>query len=728
MFKQTGRWLTVFMLMLMQAAAGKESVFAENGKTDFVIIVSGQIQKSMAEDVAEFIRCLKVATGADFVTADAAAGKKTVSLRIDPEREGDPEAFSFIFPDENTIIISGGSQHGLRFALTDFLERYVNCRWLFPGELGEVIPKVNKLVVPRKAVSEKPHFLSRHAGAGAFTPQSIPFYKWSRGKLKANNYRRMHGENMFQVVPVKIYGKSNPEFYPLFNGKRYIPGEKEHSFWQPCYSEPTLVPVAVERISQSLSKQNKSPENLRLFSYSVGINDSNGFCECARCLAMDKNSPKSPLGSVSRSPAYLNFINQVAAGVVREHPQAQLGFIAYAGVTAPPVDMKLHPALQPHICVELFQWADPQRRKVIQKLYSDWRKAGIEVMGSYDYSWGRGYMLPRVYNRTFADALKWLYENGVRHYRSEFKPFPDWYEGPKAYIMLKLLWNPYCDVEALENEWYELAAGQKAAPYLKEYFKNLEVFWTTRAVKSSWFEKSPATYLKAGNVSYLEFYPESELVKSRKLLEKAYSLAETPQQRARIKLYLDAVKKYTPTVQQFHKNLALQKKFQQLKFDHTEVDYTFDTKPTMLTSWKRSKTRVEFANSPDGGIDHTAALMIDLTSSKRAPGSFVLYRKYNGKRAWKATVWARSDGNLKGDKARISISIQWRDGKRKIINAALNTSTKHSLPHSGEWRELVVYGVAPSDSGIISVSLTASHSDGGKVYFDNLKLESAALE
>ena len=109
MFKQTGRWLTVFMLMLMQAAAGKESVFAENGKTDFVIIVPGQIQKSMAEDVAEFIRCLKVATGADFVTADAAAGKKTVSLRIDPEREGDPEAFSFIFPDENTIIISGQS-------------------------------------------------------------------------------------------------------------------------------------------------------------------------------------------------------------------------------------------------------------------------------------------------------------------------------------------------------------------------------------------------------------------------------------------------------------------------------------------------------------------------------------------------------------------------------------------------------------------------------------------
>lgn len=349
-------------------------------------------------------------------------------------------------------------------------------------------------------------------------------------------------------------------------------------------------------------------------------------------------------------------------------------------------------------------------------------------MGSYDYCWGGRYMLPRVYNRTFADAMRWLYENGVRHYRGEFRSIPHWYEGPKAYVMLKILWNPYCDVEALENQWYELTAGKKAAPYLKEYFNNLEKFWTTRALKSSWFENSPATYLKAGNVSYLEFYTESDLIKSKELLEKAYNAAETPRQKARVKLYLDAVNKYIPSVRQFHKNLELKKSFDRLKFDQKIIDYTFDSKPKLLASWKRTNTRVEFANAPDGGVDHTAALLIDLTSSKRAPGSFVLYKPYKGKRAWKATVWARSDGNLKGDKARISIAIQWRDKKRRVINAALNTSTLHPLPHSGEWRKLVVYGVSPAEEGVISLALTASHSDGGKVYFDNLTLESAALE
>ena len=720
--------LIAVMVVTLSVVSADSIVLVENGKSDFAIAVPRDLQKPMAKDIAEFVRCLKAASGVELKVVEPTASGKLIKLQIDTAREGDPEAFSFMYPDKNTIIISGGSQHGLRFALTDFLERYANCRWLFPGELGECIPQSEKIVVECKEVREKPYFLSRHLGSGAFTDETIPFYHWSRGKLKANNYRRMHGENMSLIVPPAMFGKSNPEFFPVFNGKRYIPAASEHSFWQPCYSEPTLVPAVVDRVGQALNKQSRSPENLRLYSYSLGINDSNGFCECSRCLAMDKNAPPSPLSSISRSPSYLNFINQVAAGVVKDHPNAQLGFIAYAGVTMPPEGLKLHPALQPHVCVELFQWADPARREVIKKIYNEWRKCGIRIMGSYDYSWGRGYQLPRVYNQTFAEAMRWLYENGVRHYRSEFRPKPHWYEGPKGYIMLRVLWNPYCDVEALEKEWYELAAGKKAAPYLREYFRKIESYWTTQAIKTNWFEKTPVTYLKTGNVSYLEFYSAEELAADRKLLEKAYSLAETPQQKARVKLYLDAQKAYTPMVLQFHKNNEIQKKFQSLKFDHTEVNYTFDSKPTILTPWKRSKTRVEFANSPDGGIDHTAALMIDLTNSKRAPGSFLLYRKYTGKRAWKATVWARSDGNLKGDKARIAISIQWRDGKRKVINSALNTSKHHSLPRSGEWRELVVYGIAPEDAGIISIALTASHSDGGKVYFDNLKLESAPLE
>ena len=162
----------LFSVLLTSVAVlsfANEIVLTENGKSEFKLVVPSELQVPLKEDIAEFLRCFKAATGTELPVLSSADSKR-ILLQVNSSREGDPEAFSFTFPDKNTIIISGGSLHGVRFALSDFLERYVGCRWLFPGELGEVIPKVDKLVVPRKAVSEKPYYLSRHAGAGAFTP------------------------------------------------------------------------------------------------------------------------------------------------------------------------------------------------------------------------------------------------------------------------------------------------------------------------------------------------------------------------------------------------------------------------------------------------------------------------------------------------------------------------------------------------------------------------------
>jgi hypothetical protein len=63
--------------------------------------------------------------------------------------------------------------------------------------------------------------------------------------------------------------------------------------------------------------------------------------------------------------------------------------------------------------------------------------------------------------------------------------------------------------------------------------------------------------------------------------------------------------------------------------------------------------------------------------------------------------------------------------KRKQLGAAFNSTSLHKLPKSGEWRKLEVYGIAPHEEGMYSISMTGSHSDGGVVFFDNLKIESA---
>ena len=144
----------------------------------------------------------------------------------------------------------------------------------------------------------------------------------------------------------------------------------------------------------------------------------------------------------------------------------------------------------------------------------------------------------------------------------------------------------------------------------------------------------------------------------------------------------------------------------------------------MLSKWQRKNTRVEFRCEAESGLEHTAALAIDLSQAKKAPGSYVIYRKYKGKQVIKASVWARSDGNVSNN-CKLSLSLQWRDSKRKQLGAAFNSTAMHKLPKSGEWRKLEVYGIAPHEEGTYSISMTGSHSDGGVVFFDNLKIESA---
>lgn len=54
-----------------------------------------------------------------------------------------------------------------------------------------------------------------------------------------------------------------------------------------------------------------------------------------------------------------------------------------------------------------------------------------------------------------------------------------------------------------------------------------------------------------------------------------------------------------------------------------------------------------------------------------------------------------------------------------------HTAALHPCPATGEWRELLGYGIAPEAPGLHPAVITASHSDGGTVFFDKFKVESA---
>ena len=54
-----------------------------------------------------------------------------------------------------------GGEKATLFGVYDFLERYVGCRFYFPGEIGEVVPRVNSFTVPEGEYAEAPEFIER---------------------------------------------------------------------------------------------------------------------------------------------------------------------------------------------------------------------------------------------------------------------------------------------------------------------------------------------------------------------------------------------------------------------------------------------------------------------------------------------------------------------------------------------------------------------------------------
>src|SRR5690606_27431056 len=84
------------------------------------------------------------------------------------------------------------------------------------------------------------------------------------------------GHGFLKLFPVAEFGESHPEFYPLINGRRFIPppgprfkGDRSHYLWQPNFSAPGIVEAAALRI------QSFFEETPGLSSVSLGINDGN---------------------------------------------------------------------------------------------------------------------------------------------------------------------------------------------------------------------------------------------------------------------------------------------------------------------------------------------------------------------------------------------------------------------------------------------------------------------
>jgi len=531
--------LAAAALVARTGAAASAVDIVRDGRPAASVVLAEEAGGQLGDAATVLISCVQESTGAELPRTTQAPAQGNVifvgpsaavaAFGIDPG-DLDEDGYVIAFPDERSVVILGPTDWGTEFGVYEFLERYVGVRWLMPGPNGTDVPKRETIAVPREPVRDEPAFFSRLFSGLRGSAQD----KWARRN-------RMHGRvsfhhNLLHLFPPETYTKIHPEFFPFQKEERYLPPTNSTHRWQPCFTAPGIVEEAVANITKYFD------EHPEATSYSLGTNDSSGYCRCEDCLARISGD-KNFLSRVDYSDLFYAWANRVIEGVLEKHPDKWFGCLAYSEVAAPPKGVRVHPRLIPYMTYDRMKWMDPEIRATGEQLTEAWHEKS-PVLGWYDYIYGTPYCLPRVWFHHMGEYYRYGHGQGVRALYAE--AYPNWGEGPKLYVSLKLQWDPDRDVDALLDEWYLRCVGPDPAPLLAEYYAHWEDFWTRRVLEVPWFTKG-GQYLSFYSPRYLDAVELDEIAKSRRLLDTVLAKAQTDTQKARATLLLRAFEYYEAT-------------------------------------------------------------------------------------------------------------------------------------------------------------------------------------
>jgi len=377
----------------------------------------------------------------------------------------------------NELLIAGADDAGTSNGVYGFLHEYVGARWFMPGELFEVVPKLNELSIPDLDRTVNPSFAFR-IYSGVTTEAGA---KWmARNRLDVSRVGIPYfgfGHNLANIFPPSIYGKTHPEYYAEIDGKRLVPPSDGAQVGQPCMTNPDVIEIAARAAIEFFDKKPNAT------TFSLCVNDDGDFCRCRNCRALDSPYRKSH-GWTIFSDSYFHFVEKVAEKVYLKYPDKFLGCYAYWAVELPPRKIERLPDnVVIALTQETSQHYDRNYKKADRDLWQQWTKVA-KHLAKYDY-YGLGWITPRYFPTLAAEDIEWIGEHGAVGMYCEVYPY--WSNvAPQLYLGTRLLWNFNEDPRAILEGFYQQLFGP-GAPYIKKFYDQLEKCWTQPRT-GRWFE------------------------------------------------------------------------------------------------------------------------------------------------------------------------------------------------------------------------------------------------
>lgn len=522
-----GRKAVALLLALLPLTGSAQVSVVNRGKPAARIVLADTTAAAhrAAEVLNYFVNQLTGAT----LPVENAGGKRPKNAIIiggKSTRAGE-DGFEADCTDGVLRILSGGDK-GTILGVCHLMERYWGINylgkeaWTVHHVQNYQLQKVQELSFPALSWTETPAFRYRQSQSyGEQDPLFMDWYGWERPQQMFMEGMWVHTFN--KILPASVYGKTHPEWYALINNKRQ-PGA--HSQW--CLTNEALF----EQVCHNLDSIFARNPGMKMIS--VSQNDGNFTnCHCPQCTQVEEEEG-------SASGPIIRFLNRLAA----RYPDKEFSTLAYLYSMQPPKKVKPLPNVNIMLCS-----IDAKREVPLTDNASgrDFVRA-IEGWGRISqniFVWDYGinfdnYVSPFPNFHVLAPNLQLFHRN---HANMVFEQVAGYmgtdFAELRAYMIGKLMWNPYQDADSLMRVFLQDYYGREAGEQLFAYRKMMEGALLA-SHKPLWIYDSPITH-KEGMLSpdlmrtYFRLFDKAEeAVKGDSVLLRRVEISRLPLQYAEL--------------------------------------------------------------------------------------------------------------------------------------------------------------------------------------------------
>ena len=475
--------------------AEEQTELARDGTTAYVVVRPDPASSDEEFGANELATYLKRVTGATFRVVPESDPDKSPAIYVGnttfAARQGiDVSGFG---PEEwlirtvgNDVILVGGTPPGVLYAIYEFLERQVGCRWL--DEDTEVVPKHTVLRIPQLDVRRKPAFWCRDIYTTTYMYWKASdswFNIRNKGSRSVPRAGIPHHGSPGACHTFYAYSKDWPEnrkecfsLNPRGDRDRATSGSGPGHI---CMTHPDVPGLVLAKLREFIARDRKSYAGKGAFPrvYDISQNDNNQYiCCCDTCkkLEAQEGSASGPL---------LHMINQVADGIRGEQPNIFVQTFAYTSTQKPPKTIRPRDNVLIRLCdlgsefgcgrAEYFKPLSHPHNAFFMECLEEWSRVAPHLaIWDYWILYTDPFPSPYVNIAFLQPDIQLFHKHNAETVFVECeKPETSSFFALKRWLGYKLLDDPYQPVEPLLQAFMHGYYGQ-GAPFIRAYLAYLE--------------------------------------------------------------------------------------------------------------------------------------------------------------------------------------------------------------------------------------------------------------